>query len=226
MKKYLLILLGMALFLSEIILSVKPEFTFITYSILIGGCLISLSNEETLTNAGKLMIIFMILPIIRISELFLNFSFIWNTVVIYFIMFFLVVFYSMKFKIDPGYKSRFLILLPVVILLGITLGVLGNTLFEFEKIPRILSILPILVFSEEVLFRGLIQNLIQKESSGFTAVVFTSLIYGIFSVGFGFPALWFIFAISLIMSLIYAMTKNIYLTMTFSFILHLFIFVL
>jgi membrane protease YdiL (CAAX protease family) len=226
MKKYLLILIGIALLLSEIILSVKPEFAFITYSVLIGGCLIALSNEETLNNSGKLIIFSMILPILRISELFLNFSFIWNTAIIYLILLFLVTFYSFKFKINPGYNSKFLILIPIVIILGITLGVLGNFLFEFEKLPELILILPILVFSEEVLFRGLIQNFIQKEYSGFTAVVFTSLIYGIFSIGFGFPALWFIFIISLIMSLIYAMTKNIYFTMVFSFIIHLFVFVL
>jgi len=226
MRKGLLALIGMALLLSEIILFVKPEFAFISHSILIGGCLIALANEETLDNSGKLIIIFMILPIIRISELFLNFSFIWNTAIIYFILLFLVTFYSIKFKINPGYKKKFLILIPIVILLGITLGVLGNILFDFEKIPELILILPILVFSEEVLFRGLIQNLIQEEYSGFTAVVFTSLIYGIFSMGFGFPVLWFIFGVSLIISLIYAMTKNIYLTMAFSLIMHIFIFII
>lgn len=223
MKKYLLILIGITFLLSEIMLKLNPSIAFMLYSLLIGGCLIALSNEESLTNHGKLIIIFMILPIVRISELFLNFSFIINSFAVYAILLFLVIFYSVKFKINPGFKSQYLILLPVVIILGIALGSFSNYLFSFTKDVRFIVLLPLIAVSEEILFRGLIQNMIQKEYNQVTSVVFTSLLYGIFGLGFGLPFALFLFACSLIMSLIYSLTKNIYLTITMSLILHLFI---
>lgn len=226
MKKYLLIFIGMALILSEIMLRIKPEFAFISYSVLIGGCLIALSKKKNLDNHSKLLIVFLILPIVRISELFLNFSLIWNTAVLSAIFFFLVIFYSVKFKINPGYKSKFLILIPVVILLGANLGLMGNALFEFEKVSGFLFFLPILIFSEEVLFRGMIQNLVKQEYSVFSSIFFTSLIYGIFSLSFGLLEGVFFFFISMILSLIYNYTKNIYLSILLSFAFHLVIFVL
>jgi len=220
MRKYLLILTSMSLFLSEILLRINPTIGFLSYTLLISGCMIALSKEEELDNYGKLIVALMILPVIRIEELFIEFEFLWRSFIVYYILFFLVMFYSVKFRINPGYTKEGLSFLPLVILIGITLGLMGSLLFNFEEYAGLLFLLPVLVFSEEMLFRGMLQNLIGKEYSGFSAVFFTSLLYGIFSLGYGLPIALFFFGISLVLSLIYHLTKNIFLTISLSFILH------
>ena len=224
MKKYLLILLSLSVFLSEIILRINETAGFFLYSFLIAGCLISLAKAESLDNYGKLIVVIMILPIIRIVELFIVFEFFWKTFMVYFILLFLVSFYSIKFKINPGYTKKKLFLLPLVIVLGVSLGFLGN-LLGFEKYFGLIFLIPLIAYSEEVLFRGLIQNFIEKSYGVGISIVFTALLYGIFSLSFGFPVL-VIFFISLIISFVYSFTRNIYLTIAMNMIFHLFLFVL
>ena len=151
MKKYILWLLALSLLLSEIILQFSPAFAFVCYCILIGGCLISLSLKESLDNYGKLLVFFMILPIIRISGLFLQFNFILNSLILYYILLFLVVFYLIQFKIRLGFSSKLLFSLPIVLIFSCVVGFLGNFLFSFEKSFWFLSFLPVIAFSEELL---------------------------------------------------------------------------
>ena len=225
MKKYLLVLLSLSMFLSEIILRINETAGFFLYGFLIAGCLISLAKAESLDNYGKLIIVFMILPIIRIAELFIVFEFFWRIFIVYYILLFLVSFYSIKFKINPGYTKEKLYLLPLVILLGVSLGFIGN-LFGFEKYAGLIFLIPLIAYSEEVLFRGLIQNFIEKSYGIFPSIFFTALLYGIFSLSFGFPAVLFLFFTAGIISFIYYFTKNIFLTIAINLILHLFLFVL
>jgi len=226
MKKYLLIILGMFLFLSEIILQLSPEFGFICYSVLIGGCLISMASEEELDNHGKLLVVFTILPIIRIAELFVQFEFIWRSFIVYYILAFLVLFYSLKFKINPGYNKNKLYLLPIVILLGLSFGLFVNFAFDLEKYSSFVLLLPVLVFSEEVLFRGLIQNLSEKCYGELASIIFTSVLYVIFSLSHGLPFVLIMLVFSLISCVIYNYSKNIYLTMAFSFVFQFFVLIL
>ncbi len=223
MKKYLLWILSLGLILSEIILKLKPEFGFIVYSVLIGGCLIALAEHEKLDDYGKLIIIFMILPIVRVSELFIGFNFFVRSFVVYYILGFLVVFYGLKFKIDPGYSKKYLWYIPLVVILGGILGILGNV-FDFTHYSGWLFLLPIIAFSEEVLFRGLIQNLINKEYGVVYAIIISSIIYCVFSL-YSFPMLFVVFAFSLVSGIIYYFSKNIYLSMIFNLVFHLFILV-
>jgi membrane protease YdiL (CAAX protease family) len=213
MKKYMLILIGACFLLSEIVLKVNPALGFISYSILIGGCLISLAGEEKLGEQGKLMIVLMILPIIRIAELFISFEYFWRSFAVYYILFFLVVFYSLKFKINPGYTKKNLSLLFAVIPAGIILGFGGDALLsDIVKYPGFLFLLPVIAFSEEVLFRGMIQNLAEKSYKGFMPILFTSVLYAIFSLGYGIPVALFLLTVSFITGIIYHNTKNIFLT--------------
>lgn len=224
MKKYLLIILGMFLFLSEIILQFSPELGVILYSVLIGGCLIALANEE-MDNHGKLLIVFTILPIIRISELFVRFEFMWRSFIVYYILVFLVLFYSLKFKINPGYTKKKLYLLPIVILVALLFGLFINNIFDLDKYFSFIFLLPVLAFSEEILFRGLIQNLTEKTYGELASILFTSILYAVFSLSYGFPFVLIMFIFSLISCLIYSYSKNIYLTMVFSLIFHFFVLV-
>ncbi len=225
MGKYLLILFSLSLFLSEIILRINQTFGFLLYSFLIAGCLISLAKAESLDNPSKLIIVFMILPIIRIAELFIVFEVFWKTFIVYCILLFLVIFYSMEFKINPGYTTKKLYLLPLVIIFSIFLGVIGNSFFSFEKYGLFFFLIPLIAYSEEILFRGLIQNFIKKNYGVVYSILFTAVLYSIFSISSGFPAVLFILFTALIISSIYYFTENIFLTIAMNVVLQLFLFV-
>lgn len=224
MRKYLLVLLCLSIFLSEIILRINEIAGFFIYSFLISGCLLSLSRAESLNNHAKLIIVFMILPIIRIAELFVVFEFFWKVLIIYLILFFLVSFYSIRFKINPGWTKEKLWLLPLVIVFSAILGYVGNVFFNFEGYPELLLLIPLIAYADEVLFRGLIQNYAKKSYGAVSSILFTALLYGIFSMSYGFPAVLFIFFMALIMGLIYNFTRNIFLTIVMNMVFHVFLF--
>lgn len=226
MKKYLLVLLSLSLLLSEIILKINSTAGFVFYCALITGCVIALSKAESLDNQGKLMIVFMILPTIRIADLVIGFDFLIRSFIVYNLFLFLVVFYCVKLEINPGYTKKKLALLPVMILMGVVFGLLWNNFFFTEKWMGFLFMLPVIVYAEEVLFRGMIQNLIGKEYNGLSAIFFTSLLYWAFSLSYGLAISLFFFVVSLILCLVYQRTKNIFLTMAMSLVVHLFVLVI
>ncbi|MBS3077495.1 hypothetical protein J4233_04450 [Candidatus Pacearchaeota archaeon] len=116
MEKKIVLLLVLALVLSEIFLNINEAVGFIMYSILIAFCLLSLSHVESLNDPGKLMIVFMIIPIVRITESFITFGFFWKIIISYSILLFLSFYYSVRFKLDHGHKKEKLGLLPVAII--------------------------------------------------------------------------------------------------------------
>lgn len=215
----------LTMLLSEIMLTLNVAIGLLFYVILITGVLLALHKTESLVNNGKLMTILLILPIIRLIGLFLDIDYFWKTLIVYCALLFLVCFYSFKFKINPGYTKKNLILLPLIVLLGIVMGATGNFLFDFEKTP-FLILIPLIAFSEEVLFRGLIQKLIKTEYGGFLSILFTAMLYGILNLSLGFPAVLFIFWVSLFISLFYDITENIFLAIIINMIVQAFIFVL
>ena len=98
-------------------------------------------------------------------------------------------------------------------------------MFELEKVAGILFIIPFIAYAEEVLFRGMIQNLVEKNYGVLSSVIISSLLYGIFTIGFGSIAFFMLF-IGLVFSLIYLLTKNIYLTIAANMAVHLVLFTL
>jgi membrane protease YdiL (CAAX protease family) len=166
----------------------------------------------------------MILPIVRISELFIEFNFLIRSFIIYYILGFLAVFYSIKFSINPGYTKKGLVLIPLVIIVGVILGIISN-MFELNKYAELIFLIPIIAFSEELLFRGLIQNIINKEYGFIASIFFSSLLYCIFSL-YSFPLLFIVIAFSLISGIIYHFTKNIYLSIILNLVFHLFILII
>ncbi|MBS3073164.1 hypothetical protein J4477_05005 [Candidatus Pacearchaeota archaeon] len=171
LSKNLLILLSASVFLSEIILRVNETAGFLLYSFLILGCLLSLSKAKTLNDEAKLLIVFIVLPILRIAELFIFFESFWKIHLVYLILFFLVTFYSAKFKVNPGFFKENLWMIPIVIILSAVLGFTGNFFFTFEKHLELLFLIPLIAYSEEVLFRGLIQNYAEKGYGGIASIV-------------------------------------------------------
>ena len=223
LRKPFFVFLMLIFFISEIILRINNYLGVFIYAALIGIVLFDLEEYEFLNNNKKLLVFLMILPVARISELFISFNFLWKTIMFYFVLCFLIIFYTKKFKINPGYTKAKLWFFPVSLVIGIYLGYIGGAYFNFEKHFELLFLLPFIMFSEELLFRGLIQNHAKKEFGSMFAVILTSILFAIFSLGFGFKFLYFIFAANLIMCLIYDKTENIWLTLPINLCINLFL---
>ena len=131
LKNQIVILLVLVLILSEVFLNLNQTVGFILYGSLIALSLLSLSHIKTLNNSGKLIIVFMILPIVRVTELFITLGFFWKILISYFILLFLSFGYSVRFKLDHGHKKEKLGLLPLAIIAGVVLGLVGNSFFIF-----------------------------------------------------------------------------------------------
>ena len=226
MKRLFFIFLILAFFLSELVLSINPYVGFLIYAVLIGVILVDLEKDEFLSHSEKLLIFLMIIPIARISGLFAGFNFLWKTIVFYSAVSFLVVFYTRKFKINPGYTTSKLWFFPISIIIGVLLSYIGSLYFGFGNHFELIFLIPFIVFSEEILFRGMIQNYAKKEYGSLIAIIGTSLLFAVFSLSFGFKFLYFIFAANLIMCLIYDRTENIWLTIPINLCINLFLFVM
>jgi len=224
-KKHILMLIFLTLYLivSEVFLYIDNTIGFILYSILIAFFLISLSHIESLDDYGKLMIILMIVPILRVTGLFIILSEFWSIILTYCMLLFLAFHYSVRFKLDHGHKKEKLELAPLAVIIGVVLGFIGAFLFDLNLPSNFLYIIPLIAYSEEILFRGMIQNIIKKGYGLHFSILITSLLYGAFSVGYGYLfALFMVFA-GIFIGIIYDKTKNIFLATAISIILHYFL---
>jgi len=231
-KEYLLIFIISMLFLSEIILNFNKTIGFLLYFALIAIYLLSLSYTRTLTNYGKLTIVLLIIPIVRITGLFIALGFFWKILISYCILLFLAFYYSVRFKLDHGHKKEKLKFVPLAMIIGMVLGLIGDYFFNLTHYTWMIYLIPLIVYSEEILFRGMIQNLIKKEYGFVLCILIPSLLYGLFSfslglgIGLGLLFALFMFFIGVILGLVYHYTKNIFLTVIINIILHYFLFVL
>jgi membrane protease YdiL (CAAX protease family) len=226
MNKKIILMILIVMFLSEILLHFNKIAGFVCYTFLVTGILLSVINLEKVDSKAKLIIILMIFPMIRILELFLYLPFYWNVTLIYYLFLFLTLFYFIKFKFEfkPKKKSFWFIVLGIVV--GVLIGFFGHVFFEVEKSLLFLAIIPIIAFTEEFFFRGMVQELIEKNHGFAYGIILTSIFYAIASLGLGLELLLFFLFFSLILSVIYGITKNIGITMIINAIVHLFIFVL
>lgn len=225
MKKLAFIILILVFAGLEILLGYNDKIGLAVYAFLIGIILIAFESDEALSHSDKLLIFIMIIPIARIAEIFINFSLFWKTLMFYFVIFFLVLFYTFKFKVKLFTKKN-LKWLPLGIILGALLGYGGNYLVGFEKHFELIWLLPLIAFSEEALFRGMIQNYAEKEYGALFAIITTSLLFGVFSLSFGFKFAGLMIAANLLICLIYKLTKNIWVTIPLNFFMNLLLFVM
>ncbi len=225
-KKNLVFLLILVLVFTEIIFNISPIEGFVLYSFIIGFFLLFLSSEQDLDNYDKLMIILMIVPAVRISEMFITLDFFWKILMSYAILLFLAFYYSVRFKLDHGHKKENLSLLPLAIIIGVVLGLIGNFLFSFDKIDRIIFLIPLIAYSEEVLFRGMIQNLINKKFTSSLSILLSALLFGVFSLGYGYLFALYMYFAGVVLGTVYYRTKNIFLTTTINLLMHVFLFVI
>ena len=168
----------------------------------------------------------MIFPMIRILELFLKLNNYWTISVVYYLFLFLSLFYFIKFKFDFKVKKKNLLWLILCIILGVLFGLFGGKVFIIEKSIWYLTIIPLIAFTEELFFRGMIQKLINK-SYGFSySVILTSLFYGVASLSFGLEFILFFILFSLVCSIVYDLTENLWFCMIINAMIHVFLFVI
>ena len=223
-KTFLFVILG--ILIAELIFSLNQTLGFVIYAVLLGVVLISMEKDITLDKSEMLLIFLMIVPIARRSELFLPFTALWKIFAFYAVIAFLAIYYGEKFWIKSG-NVKFEDLSYLVIIVIASIFVMAGAEYFFHMTNSI--VIPLIFFiayAEEILFRGEIQNLIGEKYGGAYAVFFTSLLYGIFTISYGFPIFLFAFLASIILCAIYQYTKNIYLTFMINVVFHALFFTL
>lgn len=207
MKKMLISLFAIIIILSEILLNINVTFGFIIYALLISGILITLSKVELKKNYD--LVFLLILPIARISSLFIT-SLTWQPITFYLVIFFLTSFYLFNLNINPGFTKKNIFLFPFVIILFSLVGFLGNIFFVYKN-QGIIFLVFLIAYSEEVLFRGLLQNFITKEQGAFFSIIIVSLLFAAAGMGFGIFGALFLFFASILLGITYHYTKNLFL---------------
>jgi len=220
MKKLTFLLVILGILISELIFGWNQTYGFIIYSVLLGVVLISMEKDTKLNKSEMLLIFLMIVPIARISELFIPFGSVWKIFIFYSIIIFLAVYYAGKFWIKAGKVE--LNDLSYLIVIGIfsVFAMAGAEYFFHMENAIIIPLILFIAYAEEILFRGEIQNLTNEKYGYIYSVLGTSLLYGIFSISYGFPIFLFAFAASLILCTLYHFTKSLYFTFIINVIFH------
>ncbi len=209
MKKYLFVIIILCFLLCEIVLEILPNVGFLLYVVLIFAAFLSISKFKNSEDA-RLVSVMLILPTVRIVSVFLNFGFLINLTIFYSALFLLVLIYQFRLKISVGYNLNKSWLLLAAVLIGAGLGFLGNYAFGIEKHIEIIALASLIAFSEESLFRSLIQNCIKELYSPWIAVFSSAFIYLIFNISQGIYVALFLFLVGLISAIMYQYSKNIF----------------
>ncbi|HNZ52351.1 MAG TPA: hypothetical protein PLU55_04875 [Candidatus Pacearchaeota archaeon] len=221
-RNFIIALVGLAIV--EYLLSSFPTIGFFVYAVFVGLILILMENEVKHTKEEKLLIILMILPICRIAEIFLNLEFFWSTLVFYLFIIGVTLYYVIKFWLrfekTPfiGNPTYFFGALGIS---GIAWAV-SKYLFNWE-FSGIVFLIPLIAYAEEIYFRGTFQNLANEWFGNFS-ILLTAFVYNIFSISYGFTYVLIAFSAALILSSLYHITKNIYISYVLNIIFHVLLF--
>ena len=225
MEKTLVGIFAGIILLAEIIFSYSSAFGAFLYLVIINAVLFLLASSKKLDSYSKMMIVLLVIPIVRVAYLFVDLGYIWRILVVYLLMLFLGYYYSVKFGIDLGEKTEHLSFLPFVLIIGGLLGFAFSDFFDMN-VRGLIFILPLVAFAEEIYFRGLLQNL-TRENFGFAySIIFPSVLYSFLVIGLGIYVAVFLFLMSILSSIIYHNTRNIFLSITLNFVFSLFLWVL
>lgn len=226
MEKVIALVFVLFVLLNEIVIGFNSEIGAIMYLVLMSVALFILSKQENLDDTGKMIVIFLVVPLIRIVSLFLDISYIWKLTFGYGILLFLGMYYLYEFNIDIGNIKEYFWMLPIVIFIGAVVGVFSNIMFANDGNLLLIMILPLIVSSEEIFFRGLMQNSIRKSCSLIYSIIIPAVIYGALSFYLGLGLAVLFFFIGIFSGLLYLFTKNIFLSIAFNLVISTFIFII
>jgi membrane protease YdiL (CAAX protease family) len=221
-EKLLILFFAAFVLLAELMLKIDSRITFLLYFVVIVFFLFALSKTMSLSREGELASIFLIIPIVRVIQLFLNIDFFWNNLILYTCFLYLAIVCVTRFDLKEGfttYKGHFVI---YGLLIGIILGLFSSELLLVEKKGSLLYLLPLIVFAEEIFFRGVLQTFIEEKYGRIIGMVFVSVIYGFLCLNQGnlFALLFFVFYLA--GSILYTETRNLFATVGLSLMFHLF----
>jgi membrane protease YdiL (CAAX protease family) len=176
----------------------------------------------------EVIFIMMILPIIRFLGSLLpveGFSFPVRIVVTYLIMFILAIIMLKFVDIKQVSASKFMKFMPIAIIFGFFLGWIEYFILKPEPAFQYLNIntfaFGILImmltgFAEELIFRGLIQNLLLKIFNVFAAIITANIIFmSMHLIWLNPTELIFVFFVGIICGWIYYKTRNLILISVF-----------
>lgn len=144
-----------------------------------------------------------------------------KTVVIYEIMFGMGILYRYYFSKDnrsPIKRISFLFSLPVVILMGIFLGIIQHLFFSsgynfgLVALEKLVLVAPFLAYTEELVFRRLLQFEAGKITHPVFACLFSATVYTLMYVRPETVNLSFVFAVNVVLGIIWMLSENIYLS--------------
>ena len=216
-QKTLLLIVLMLFFISETVLFFWPQIGIFINALVLNYLLISAFFDKSIRN---LLLCLTIFPAARLFGFLVpNADNFFRTAFFYYFVFVLSFGCQYWLKINyGGFSFKKIKNVPLMILIGILFGFLEHWLlpsrgFNF-KLSFGLASFFILFFgyTEEFLFRGLIQRTLKKISSPFYSILFTSLFYSVVHLANGFSHAVFVFFLSLTLSTIFYLKKNIFLT--------------
>lgn len=221
-RNFVIALVGLAIV--EYLLSSFPEIGFFVYAIFVGLILVLMENEVKHTKEEKLLIVLMVLPICRIAEIFLNLKFFWSTLVFYLFIIGLTIYYTIKFWLR--FEKTPFIGNPTYFLVSLGLSGIAwaaSKYFLNWEFSEIVFLIPLIVYAEEIYFRGAFQNL-SNEWFGNFSILLTAFIYAVFSISYGFAYVLIAFSAALILSSLYHITRNIYISYVLNIVFHVLLF--
>jgi membrane protease YdiL (CAAX protease family) len=224
-EKFILLWLSFGLLLFEITFELTPRLGYILYALLVLGVLWTYSKAYSEREDLKLLVMLVILPLLRISEVFLDVNFLIRTIAFYGGFAFLIIFYLIKYKIPIRSEKRSYILLPYVIIGGLLFGFISSKIIPLQTNFNLIYFLILISITEELYFRGLIQGTMKDLYSSNISIFASSVLYLIFSLSFGLSAL-FLFAMSVISAILYEKKGNIYLCIAFNLAVQFMLFVI
>ncbi|MCK4649598.1 CPBP family intramembrane metalloprotease [Candidatus Pacearchaeota archaeon] len=226
MEKIVALVFGLFILLNEIVLHLSVDVGTFMYVALMSVALIILSGREVLSDFDRMVVVFLAIPLVRIAGLFVDLSYIWKVFLGHGVLLFLGIYYLYKFDIDIGKVGKHLWLMPVVIFFGAVIGALANVLFASGGNLVFIMLLPLVVFSEEIFFRGLMQNLIERSCGVCYSVIIPAVIYGALSLHLGIWLAVLFFLVGIFSALVYLSTRNIFVSIAFNLTVSIFVFII
>tara|TARA_Y100000310_G_C20680897_1_gene815858 strand:- start:590 stop:1276 length:687 start_codon:yes stop_codon:yes gene_type:complete len=226
MKGLVIILMIFLVAFTEIFLAKSPMIGFILYLAFLTAVCFILSKNKELNKFDKFLILLLIIPLIKILQLFISLPSIWNSIISYSILLILSIYYLSWFKIQLKLKGNYLVL-PLVLILGLLLGIMGKLFLPIFPALTNFSILLILivVLSEEIFFRGLLQETSTPIFGTALSIIIPALFYSLSHVSLGIFAFIYFLAFGLISGLIYASTRNLSLSIILGLVANFILFI-
>lgn len=215
-QKLLLLNLTMLIFLSEVTVFFWPFIGMFVNAFILTSLLISAVFDKASRN---LLACLSIIPAVRLvgfsipsTDIFLR------TALVYCSIFVLCFGYQVCLKIKKTWhRLKHIRDLPLMIIIGVLFGSLEYAFLPKEGFNLGISFSSALLFflflgyTEELLFRGLIQNLVEKITKPLYSILFTSILYTFVHINNSLSGTALAFFVSMIVSTVFHRKKNIFL---------------